>query len=450
MILLSTALLLAAGIDGQAALGHASKLSALGPHKWGSPLNAAAADYVEAQFREVGLQEVRQQTFSSQGLQGSNVIGVLRAPGPEFVLVGAHHDTAPEAPGAYDDGGGVGVLIEAARLLAKSSTHPRTLVFVSFDGEEAWSTGKGTTTGSRAYIEKLGSESRHLVAALVVEMCGWSRGTPVLHPIPYADVLQPGRYGVTPAWLMRAVLQGASDAGAPLGVGDPLIPWLYQPGVRMFRAGLYGDDLSFIQARLPAVFVSDSSLSAFYPWYHQPSDTKDKLSAEALERMGASVLGALSALGGVPRTDALEPQWFIAFGRVIGEPWLWLLAALAVLPGLVLARRAGSVLIGVRLVQALLFALLVWRHPVPALVVLLLPTLMAAVASRGITLIGLVPALALGGVALVGYQRGMLRGTWFQAWEFLALGLALALPFVRPPARVAGRSRSAPKGKRKR
>jgi aminopeptidase YwaD len=452
MILLSTALLLAAAIDGQAALGHASKLSALGPHKWGSPLNGAAADYVAAQFGEAGLQEVRQQAFSSQGLHGSNVIGVLPAPGPEFVLVGAHHDTAPEAPGAYDDGGGVGVLIEVARVLAKNATRPRTLVFVSFDGEEAWASGKGTitTTGSRAYIEKLGSRSRDLVAALVVEMCGWSGGTPVLHPIPYADSLQPGRYGVTPAWLMRAALQGASDAGAPLGVGDPLIPWLYQPGVRMFRAGLYGDDLSFVQARLPAVFVSDSSFSAFYPWYHQPSDTKDKLSAEALERMGASVLGALSALGSVPRTDALDPQWFVAFGRVLGEPWLWLLAALAVLPGLVLARRAGSVLIGVRLLQALLFAVLVWRHPVPALVVLVLPTLLAAVASRGITLIGLLPALGLGALVLLGYQRGMLRGTWFQPWEFLVLGLALALPFVRPPARVTGRSRSAPKAKRKR
>ena len=133
------------GIDGQAALGHASKLSALGPHRWGSPLTQAAADYVEAQFREVGLQEVRQQPFTSHGLTGSNVIGVLRAPGPEFVLIGAHHDTAPEAPGAYDDGGGVGVMIEVARVLSKASTRPRTLVFVSFDGEEAWYTNKTTT-----------------------------------------------------------------------------------------------------------------------------------------------------------------------------------------------------------------------------------------------------------------------------------------------------------------
>ena len=38
----------------------------------------------------------------------------LRAPGDEFVVIGAHHDTAPEAPGAYDDGGGVGILIELA------------------------------------------------------------------------------------------------------------------------------------------------------------------------------------------------------------------------------------------------------------------------------------------------------------------------------------------------
>ena len=39
----------------------------------------------------------------------------------------ALHDTAPEAPGAYDDGGGVGVLIEAARVLAAQPSRPRTM-----------------------------------------------------------------------------------------------------------------------------------------------------------------------------------------------------------------------------------------------------------------------------------------------------------------------------------
>ena len=110
------------------------------------------------------------------------MIGVLRAPGPEIVVVGAHHDTAPDAPGAYDDGGGVGVLIEAARAWAREPARTRTFVFVSFDGEEAWSTGKATTAGSRAYLKELGPEARNVVAAFVIEMCGWKGGTPVVPP----------------------------------------------------------------------------------------------------------------------------------------------------------------------------------------------------------------------------------------------------------------------------
>ena len=64
----------------------------------------------------------------------------------------------------------------------------------------------------------------------------------------------------------------------------------YQPLVRTFRISLYGDDLSFLQAGLPALFVSDSSFTAYYPWYHQPGDTADKLDASSLARMGAGRL----------------------------------------------------------------------------------------------------------------------------------------------------------------
>jgi hypothetical protein len=289
-----------------------------------------------------------------------------------------------------------------------------------------------------------------MVAAFVIEMCGWERGTPVLHPIPYRDPVTPGRYGTTPAWLMRTVLQGARDAGAPFKVGDPLISWLYQPGVRTFRADLYGDDLSFIQAGLPAVFTSDSSFAAFYPWYHQPSDTKDKLSAVALERMGASVLGALRALGRAPRPDGPEPQWFVAFGRVIGVQMLWLIALVVLLPGLVLAARGGGVLLGLRGAQAALFALVMWRHPVPAVFVLALPTLLAVTGSRLATALGLLPALGLASLAFAGYQRGMLGGTWLAAWPAVALLLALVLPFAQLKARTGGRSHGAAKSRAQR
>ena len=117
-------------------------------------------------FRSYQQAEVQLAPFEAEGLRGQNVIATLRGPGPEFVVLAAHHDSAPDAPGAYDDGGGVGVLLEAARLLALRTERARTLVFVSFDGEESESQRKTPAAGSRAYVQSLGAEARNLVAAL--------------------------------------------------------------------------------------------------------------------------------------------------------------------------------------------------------------------------------------------------------------------------------------------
>ena len=430
-------LVLATSIDGEAALRHAAALAALGPRTWGSPRAAVAAEYIAAEFRKAGLDEVRTDTFEAGGIQGTNVIGVLRASGPEFVVVGAHHDTAPGAPGAYDDAGGVGVLIETARVLAATKERARTVVFVSFDGEEAWSAGKGLlTTGSRDYARSLGDEGRNLVAAVDIEMCGWKDGTPVFHPIPYADPLRPGHFVVTPEWLMRASLDGARAAGVDMPAGDPLIPWLYQAAVRTFRARLYGDDLSFLQSSLPAVFLSDSSFTAFYPWYHQPSDTPDKLDPASLARTGQAVLGIVSELSRTPRGAVSQPDWFVAGGHVIGRSGLWLLVVSSLLPGLLLATKSGGVALGSRAGHALLFSVLAWRHPVPALFVFLLPNLLTLAGRAWLTAAAFLPLVALTGLGMLAWNRSMVRGTWLQPWELALAGAVLALVLV--PVRPAG------------
>jgi hypothetical protein len=433
--MLFAAMLLAAHIDGDAALRHASELAALGPHPWGSARNSFAAQYVAAQFRAAGLSEVHLQDYESHGIRGANVIGVLRAPGPEFVVVAAHHDTAPESPGAYDDGGGVGVLIETARIFSHRAERPRTIVFVSFDGEEAWSTGKATTTGSRAYISTLGPDARSLVAAFIIEMSGWKGGTPVLHTLAYADPLRPGNSVVPPSWVVAAALKGSAAAGSPFAVGDPLIPWLYQAGVRTFRADLYGDDLSFLQAGLPAVFASDSSFATFYPWYHRPNDGADKLDAASLARMGQAVEGAIDALLSTTRGPAADATWFAAFGRVVGEIPLAALAILSVLPGLLAARSVRGLALPSRLAHAVAFGALFWRHPIPALWVFLLPNLLprltlAAARRWWAQALALAPAFLLAVLGLVAWQRDFVAGAFVTAWEAVLAAAALALLLV--------------------
>ena len=439
-------LLLAAAIDGEAALRHASALAALGPHPWGSPRNQAAAEYVAAQMRQAGLDQVQVQPFERHGLRGANVVATLPAPGDEFVVVAAHHDTAPGAPGAYDDGGGVGILIELARVLLRDERRARTVVLVSFDGEEAWSTEKDTTAGSRAFLERLGPRGRSMVAAFAIEMSGWRGGSPVLHPIAYADTREKGRAVIAPAWLVRAALEGSRDSGLPLGLGDPVLSWLYQPAVRTFRVRLYGDDLSFLQAGHPALFASDSSFSAFYPDYHKATDTAERLSAAALGRMGQAVLGVARALDRVARGPAEQPQWFAAFGHVVDGPWLVALGLLSLLPGLYAGARGTLLTLLERLLEAGFFAVLLWWQPVPALFVFLLAHLLLPHARRPwAVLLSLLPLVALLAMGVSAWLRGAVDGIWLTPTELGLAAIAFALAFTglsgRPPARQPYRER---------
>ena len=439
-------MLAAAAFDGEAARRHAAALAALGPHPWGSPRAHAAAQYVAAQLRAAGLPDAALQPFEAHGIRGANVVATLPGRSGEIVLVGAHHDTAPDAPGAYDDGGGVGVLIETARVFARAGPPARTLAFVSFDGEEAWWTGRTLVAGSRAYVRALGPRAREVAAAFVIEMCGWKDGTPVLHPLAYQDPLRPGEYVIAPAWVVAAAQRGARARGGAFGVGDPLLSWLYQPGVRTVRARLYGDDLALLQAGVPAVFAADSSFSAFYPWYHQPGDTADKLDAAALARMGTAVMGAVEALAAAPRGPARQPHWLSAFGRVFEAPWLYALGAASLLPRLARALLARGLPAGV-LLQALLFAVLLWRHPVVAVWVFLLPNLLAGLGGAAVAAVSLAPVAALGALGVAAAVRGMAAGLWFAPWEMAVAAAALALLWlsrVRPATRREPGRRTSP------
>jgi hypothetical protein len=271
-----------------------------------------------------------------------------------------------------------------------------------------------------------------MVAAFVIEMSGWAGGTPLLHPIAYVDPREKGRSVIAPGWLVQAALTGSREAGAPLGVGDPRLSWVYQAGVRTFRVRLYGDDLSFLQAGRPALLASDSSFSAFYPYYHQVADTADKLDAAALERMGSSALGAIHALVRVRKGPEEDPHWFAAFDRVIGLPLLLTLGAASLLPGLGLGLRTGGWVLGSRLLHAALSGLLLWLYPVPALWLLLVPNLLLPLARAWwATLLALAPSAALVALGSVAWYRGAAAGVWLAPWVIAVVVLALSLAFVR-------------------
>jgi hypothetical protein len=247
---------------------------------------------------------------------------------------------------------------------------------------------------------------------------------------------------VAPAWLVETALEGSRAAGSPFGVGDPRLSWVYQPAVRAFQVRLYGDDLSFLQAGIPALMVSDSSFSGFYPHYHEPTDTAERLDAGALARTGAAVLGAARALDRFPGRGSDQPTWFFAAGRVVGPLPLLALGALSVLPGLRAGFATGGPGLGARLLQIALFGVLLWRHPVPALFALVLPNAFLPMGRRRIgVVVALLPLATLVTLGAAAWWRGVVSGVWLAPWELAVLLGALVLAFLRPPGGKSSRRR---------
>ena len=149
---------------------------AIGPRHATSPAYRRAARWVEGELSSRGY-DVRRQTVE---VPGGNSWGVAVTAGtsqnviatpPGFdprqphLVVGAHLDTVPQAPGAEDNASGVGVVLAVAEALQERRTR-LPVMLVAFGAEEP----RGDTDadhhyGSRAYVaRRLADAGADLVA----------------------------------------------------------------------------------------------------------------------------------------------------------------------------------------------------------------------------------------------------------------------------------------------
>ncbi|RQO40254.1 peptidase M28 [Chryseobacterium sp. KBW03] len=105
-----------------------------------------------------------------------NAVAFLKGTDPNdkrVFLIGGHLDSrvtdvmnrTSAAPGANDDGSGVSAVIEASRILSRSS-FPASIIFVAFSGEEQ------SLLGSKVLAEKIKKENLQLEGVLNNDMIG--------------------------------------------------------------------------------------------------------------------------------------------------------------------------------------------------------------------------------------------------------------------------------------
>ncbi|KFE68475.1 Aminopeptidase [Hyalangium minutum] len=185
----------------------------------------------------------------------------------EIVLIGAHLDSWDVGSGAHDDGAGVVMVMEAARLIARQKPAPRrTVRVVLFMNEE------NGLRGAKAYADAHAAELPRHVAALEMDSGG---GRPL------------------------GVQLRAGEGGSEL-VRPWLAPLTALGAATLLSSEAGGADLSpLVPAQVP-MFSVRTDASRYFDYHHTHADTLDKVEPEALAQSTAAVAWMTYAMAEMP------------------------------------------------------------------------------------------------------------------------------------------------------
>ncbi len=242
-----------------------------------------AAAYIERTLRGLGY-EVVSQEFSADNREYRNLEATLRGTSrpQEVVVLGAHYDTAEQAPGADDNASGVAGVLELAQVFAQER-QSRTVRFVFFPTEEPPSFPTADM-GSRHYATAARERNDQIVAMLSIESIGYydtekgSQRYPFPLNLAYPDV---GDFiGFVSNLRSRSLLHraiAAFRAHATLPTQGAAAPsWV--PGV------WWSDHWSFWREGYHAIMITDTAPYR-NPFYHTPQDTPDRLDYDRMARV---------------------------------------------------------------------------------------------------------------------------------------------------------------------
>ena len=290
----------------------------IGSRAIGTPENARARQYVIDQLTLYGYDVRVQETDARRSDVGltahvSNIIAVKAGTERHAIGLMSHYDSSPDAPGAGDDGFGVAVSLEAARVLAARTDRRHSLFILVTDGEEVGLMGAAGLTTDREVMDRV-------QAYINIDATG-NGGNAMLFETGPAN-----------GWMLKP---WARRAPHPRGSSY---------AIEIYRRLPNDTDFSvFRRQDIPG--LNFAAIDDSYA-YHTARDTPDRVPDRTLLHTGENIVETIIAMDGldVRTRDTARNGTFFDIGRVVAVAWgpvaSWFVAAAALAFGMLAWFRA--------------------------------------------------------------------------------------------------------------
>jgi aminopeptidase S len=251
--------------------------SDIGPREATSDNYAEAATFVQARFERLGYDVRRTKVPVPSGISWGtpvrrgtslNIIAEPKGfdPMQPHVVIGAHLDTVPVAPGAEDNASGIAVMLQLAAMVRQQPA-ALPVQFIAFGAEEPRGSGDALHHfGSRQHVADLSRPERRAIQAMV----------------------SLDRVGVRANYVPICI---ATDRGTRLQ--DAMRAAARQAEITTRACTNYtSDHWSYAKAGVPAVRLG----SIPYAGYHSRGDVPRVVDRRQLDRVGRTVWGWLQTL----------------------------------------------------------------------------------------------------------------------------------------------------------
>ncbi len=250
------------------------------------PVDSAAQDEVRdrllAEISALGFTPELRDTFACRAqprgplIDCARVRNIVFSMGPSegpAVLAAAHYDSVPASPGASDDGLGLSVWLEVARILSREQLERR-VIFLFSDGEEPALLGAHVFAQSDPLMES--------VESLVNLEARGSRGPAVFFEsnLPNADA-------------------AAAFSAAPRPIANSVMADVYR---------LLSNSTDVTALNRDGLDVLNIALLDGLEDYHTPQDTIESQDLRSVQHMGDIALAVTRRLAGAPDADVTTPM----------------------------------------------------------------------------------------------------------------------------------------------